>query len=162
MAAGLRLPELSSLDVAQSIWKAAKDYMAKTGRSVEVVGRESLAGSEAVKSAAYRIVQEALNNGHQHGNPTHQSVRFTSDAHSVTIEVSDDGAGFNPSAGPSGGGVRRQLGLAGLQERTEILGGQFVVRSAPGKGTLVRVVLPLHHDPLAGFTDADESEVLGP
>lgn len=147
MASGLRLPELSEMDVAGTIRKAARDYMAKTGRTaVEVEGPAALAGADAVKSAAYRVVQEALNNGHQHGHPTQQRVQFLQVANMLSIEVHDNGSGFDPGTAGSAG-ARRQLGLAGLQERSEILGGQFEVRSAPGQGTLVRVRLPLYPGP---------------
>lgn len=141
MAGGLRLPELSALDVAASIEKAALDYTRKTGRAVEVSGPSRLEGSAALKSAAYRIVQEALNNGYQHGSPAHQRVRYARTGDRLLLEVADDGAGFDPAQLPRH--PRRPLGLAGLQERAEILGGRLEVRSAPGQGTTVRAFLPL-------------------
>lgn len=147
MASGLRLPELADLDVAQTIQKATRDYMAKTGRTATTVeGPPTLAGADAVKSAAYRVVQEALNNGYQHGNPTQQSVRYSAEGGVLHLGISDDGCGFDPNATDSVG-ARRHLGLAGLQERSEIVGGRFEVQSAPGKGTVVRALLPL--DPIS-------------
>jgi signal transduction histidine kinase len=142
LAGGLRLPELSDLDLAQTIRKAAADYMHKTGGSVSVEGPQQLAGDMALKSAAYRLVQEALNNGHQHGEPSRQSIRYLIDGNMLRIVIEDDGKGFDVGRLQEHG-PRRQLGLAGLQERVEILGGHFEVQSAPGHGTQVRAVLPL-------------------
>ncbi len=142
LAGGLRLPELSDLDLAATIRKAAADYTRKTGKGVGVEGPQPLAGDTALKSAAYRLVQEALNNGHQHGEPCRQKVRYLVDGNMLRLVIEDDGSGFDVGRMRERG-PRRQLGLAGLQERVEILGGYFEVQSAPGKGTLVRALLPL-------------------
>jgi signal transduction histidine kinase len=96
----------------------------------------------ALKSAAYRLVQESLNNGHQHGEPREQSVVYGVSGGMLQIDIKDDGKGFDPAC-ERARGPRRQLGLAGLQERVEILGGWFEVQSAPGQGTRVRALLPL-------------------
>jgi two-component system sensor histidine kinase NreB len=62
------------------------------------------------------------------------------DAGALAVEVRDDGPGFDLSTAPDPG----RLGLAGMRERAELLGGSFEVRAAPGSGAVVRVVLPLH------------------
>jgi signal transduction histidine kinase len=128
--------------MAGTFRKSVTDYTRKTGRQVSVEGPETLAGNDALKSAAYRIVQEALNNGHLHGNPTLQSVSYGSDRNVISLMVRDNGSGFDPERLSERAG-RRQLGLAGLQERTEILGGRFIIQSAPGQGTTIEAVLPL-------------------
>jgi signal transduction histidine kinase len=142
LASGLRLPELSDLDLSQAIRKAAGDYTRKTARAVTVTGPLDLSGGMALKSAAYRLVQESLNNGHQHGEPREQSVVYGVSGGMLQIDIKDDGKGFDPAC-ERARGPRRQLGLAGLQERVEILGGWFEVQSAPGQGTRVRALLPL-------------------
>jgi signal transduction histidine kinase len=142
MAGGLRLPDLEPLDVAGSIRKAVTDYTRKTGRHVNIQGPEAMLGNEALKSAAYRIVQEALNNGHLHGNPTQQEVTFDADTNMMRLSVCDNGIGFDPEHVYERS-RRRQLGLAGVQERAEILGGHLTIRSAPGQGTTIDAILPL-------------------
>jgi signal transduction histidine kinase len=142
LAGGLRLPELSELNLSGTVRKAAADYTRKTGKGVEIEGPQPLAGDTALKSAAYRLVQEALNNGHLHGEPCRQKVRYLVDGNMLRLVIEDDGSGFDVGRMRERG-PRRQLGLAGLQERVEILGGYFEVQSAPGKGTLVRALLPL-------------------
>lgn len=88
--------------------------------------------------AAYRIVQEALTNIARHAAAEHCWVRLIRRVSTLTVEVEDDGAGFDPASGRNGQG----FGLIGIRERTAHLGGTFDVRSAPGRGTRVIVELP--------------------
>lgn len=92
----------------------------------------------------YRILQETLTNAHRHGQATRVVVKAVEDEAGVSMEVSDDGAGFDPDA------VQRRrpgmplarFGLYGMRDRAQILGGSFTATSAPGAGTTVRVFLP--------------------
>ncbi|MER7460785.1 sensor histidine kinase [Micromonospora sp. NPDC126480] len=91
----------------------------------------------AVDVAAYRIIQESLTNAHKHAPRAAVAVRLRYDADGVTVEVSDDGAGVAPT-GPGGGG----LGLLGMRERAEAVGGSFSAGPRPDGGFLVRAALP--------------------
>jgi signal transduction histidine kinase len=85
----------------------------------------------------YRIAQEALNNALKHAAPTSVAVRIAADDQGVSLEVSDDGCGFDlDSVGAEGG-----MGLVSMRERTEKLGGRLDVTSTPGEGTRVCVNL---------------------
>jgi signal transduction histidine kinase len=92
----------------------------------------------------YRILQETLTNAHRHGRAAHATVRVIEDEEGTTLEVTDDGAGFDPAA------VQRRrpgmplarFGLHGMRDRAQILGGTFEVESAPDRGATVRVFLP--------------------
>jgi len=87
------------------------------------------------------VVQEAVHNSLHHACPRQIDVSVTSDPEGgVSIEVSDDGCGFElgAQAGPRHG----HFGLAGMRERIERLGGTFLVESAPGRGTAVRGGVP--------------------
>lgn len=92
----------------------------------------------AVEQGLYRIAQEALNNTLKHANARQVSVRLIRRADRVSLEVHDDGDGFEPAARPNGG-----LGLDGIAERVTQLGGTLTVESAPGAGTLVHVEIRL-------------------
>ena len=89
----------------------------------------------AVEVAAYRIVQEALTNVVHHARARRAMVCLRLD-HALTIEISDDGRGFQQ--GRVGG-----LGLNSMRERAAELGGSLTVRGLPAGGTLVRAALPL-------------------
>jgi signal transduction histidine kinase len=92
--------------------------------------------------AAYRIVQEALNNAVQHSAASQiwAEVRFEQ-AHLV-LSVSDDGQGFEAPALPDTLARQGHFGLMGIQERAMLYGGQVTIDSAPGLGTTITVRLP--------------------
>ncbi|TVR60376.1 MAG: response regulator [Spirochaetaceae bacterium] len=86
----------------------------------------------------YRVVQEALTNCARHAEPRSIAVTVdvTDDAFVAVIE--DDGRGFDPAAPRP----EKRFGIVGMRERVEHVGGEMSVQSSPGKGTLVRVVIP--------------------
>ena len=84
--------------------------------------------------AILRIAHEALNNAVRHAQADHVTVRLSQRPDRVTVEVRDDGVGFNPDRAD----VRsRHLGLTSMEERARELGGRLQIRSAPGAGTTV-------------------------
>jgi signal transduction histidine kinase len=91
--------------------------------------------------ALLRLTQEALANAARHAGATAVAVTLTYLDDEVTLDVFDDGVGFDPHALPPGGGPR--FGLHGMRERIAALGGRLTVESAPGEGTVVAVSLPL-------------------
>jgi signal transduction histidine kinase len=90
-----------------------------------------------VEEALYRIAQEALNNALKHAAPTAVTVHVQRDGGQATLEVTDDGRGFDPTAPNDAGG----MGLVSMEERVERLGGKMEIVSRPGEGTTVRVTL---------------------
>lgn len=86
------------------------------------------------------MAREAVYNAVLHAKPATISIRVLFARNEVTLEVSDDGAGFDPEAvRPQQG---RHYGLTGMQERVQSVGGRFRLHSAPGKGTDVRIQIP--------------------
>jgi signal transduction histidine kinase len=94
--------------------------------------------SRGAALALFRIVQEALGNAAKHASATHISVRLSRDGGMVSLIVSDNGVGLDPSRFATGGG----LGLVMMRERAGQLNGRFDFDSAPGRGTTIRVVVP--------------------
>jgi signal transduction histidine kinase len=86
----------------------------------------------------YRVTQEALRNIARHSGARKAAVTLTRRAHSVQLSVRDWGMGFHAPVG-----APRGLGLLSIQERARLVGGQAYVLSAPGRGTEVRVSVPL-------------------
>jgi signal transduction histidine kinase len=91
-----------------------------------------------IKDDLYRIAREALHNVVKHANATHLSVLLVRSTDAITLAVSDDGAGFDPS-----GDFPGHLGLRSMRERVARLGGQLVIESAPGRGTRIRARIPV-------------------
>lgn len=140
ISAGLRLPELVGLSPAEVAERAVRDYERKTGASVALL-LESLPGAVPLPLAItlYRLLQEALVNGFRHADGVGQRVRLWIGRDELCAQVSDAGSGFDPRAVQGD----ERLGLSGMRERAEILGGTFEVHSASGRGTVVRARLPL-------------------
>ncbi len=90
-----------------------------------------------VKETLYRIAQEALHNTVKHAAASHVVVTLAQHDGRVTLELSDDGAGFDPSADFPG-----HLGLRSMRERVASIGGEVTVASHSGEGTLVNAWVP--------------------
>ena len=84
-----------------------------------------------------RVLQEALVNARRHSAAQRVEVNLSRRRHMVRAEVADDGRGFDPSA------FREGVGISGMRERASALGGKLKLESAPGKGTSVKVEVPL-------------------
>lgn len=94
----------------------------------------------------YRILQEAVNNVIKHSRAEYIWIHLESDAEMVYIRVSDDGIGFKVDLDKIYEGRHSGLhgyGLVNMKERTEMLGGHFQLSSAPGKGTILELEIPL-------------------
>lgn len=91
--------------------------------------------------AIYRVVQEALTNASRHSNAEVVSVILEGDNHQVRVIVEDDGIGFDVEKFMSSPVENRRLGLMGMQERVQLVGGEFKIDS--GAGTTIVVTIPL-------------------
>ena len=134
ISAGLRLPQLEQLTVADVAARAIEDHERRSGIKIE---RELRNVPEQAplptKIALVRTLQEALSNATRHGKGRGVAVALFTKQGQLELRVSDSGPGFDPQVAERSG----RLGLAGMHERAELLGGTFEVRSAPGSGTLV-------------------------
>ena len=99
-----------------------------------------------VEVALLRAAQESLANARRHAGATRISVTLTYFTDQASLDVIDDGRGFDASVVARSGG----MGLLGMRERAERLGGSVVIESAPGEGTAVAVTLPAIEPPLPG------------
>jgi signal transduction histidine kinase len=91
-----------------------------------------------VEEAAFRIVQESLNNVVKHAQANHVEVTLKYQDAALRTVTSDDGVGFTPSAARRGG-----MGMSSMRERAEAVGGNVAVSSRPGRGTRVTATLPV-------------------
>src|SRR5450759_569087 len=141
IAAGLRTPEVERAKPAEIVTRAVADHGRRAGASatVDIKGIPSRAPL-ATKIALYRILSEALSNAARHGQGAGVEVKVTDSGDGqILAEVSDKGPGFDVPQRPR----RGQLGLAGMRERAELLGGRLELESHVGAGTRVRAYLPL-------------------
>jgi len=140
IAAGLRLPELRDLTPAESVARAVDDHARRTG--VEVALDTDGAPSKAplsTKIALFRATQELLSNATRHGQGKDVAVTLTGDPGELRLTVSDGGPGIDRSLV----GAEGHLGLAGIREQAELLGGEFEIGQSASGGALVSVGWPL-------------------
>jgi signal transduction histidine kinase/ligand-binding sensor domain-containing protein len=95
-----------------------------------------------VEAGLYGVAQEALNNTLKHAHASKVAISLQQDGKAVRLEVADDGVGFDPQAAETRGG----LGLRGMAERVEQMGGRLEIQSEPGEGTSVQVTVDLLSD----------------
>jgi len=97
----------------------------------------------ALETALYRIVQEALTNVVRHAGASQVSVLLESRGETLVVIVEDDGCGFDADRLMHSSPSEHWLGLHGMRERAELLGGTLTIESSPGAGTAVFVEVPL-------------------
>jgi signal transduction histidine kinase len=94
--------------------------------------------SEDVESALYRIIQEAITNVIRHANATRIDVLIEQRGERVVVIIEDNGTGFDPATLTH----PEKLGLIGMRERAEMLGGSLTIESDTGNGTNLFVEVP--------------------
>ena len=161
----LRPAALDDLGLAAALQALARRAQAIDGLDVETVidlGREPGQAQDAdpdvrrrldaeLESTVYRIVQEALTNVSRHAEASTAAVSVTVRDEVLRASVTDDGKGM-PGAerlGPRGDGLEGGFGMSGMRERAELIGGELEFSPAPGRGTVVRLSVPLAGRPSA-------------
>ncbi len=92
--------------------------------------------------ALYRIAQEALSNVIRHAQATQVAIHLSFSSQNLTLEISDNGIGFDVPESPAEFVPSGHYGLLGLSERAEMISAKLKIDSMPGRGTQVIVILP--------------------
>lgn len=142
--AGLRPAILDDLGLVPAIRWYARSHLEAGGLRV-VVKAPSPAPelSPALATTLFRIVQESGANILRHAQARSATIALQVGAGQVRLSVEDDGRGFNPQHASRDAVELQQLGLLGIRERVELLGGRVEIESKPGVGTRVGVTIPL-------------------
>ena len=138
----LRPTILDDLGLKPAIEFLADGIAKRTGRAVVVTGSTGGRLSGPVETAMYRIVQEALTNVTKHAHATQAVVRLERRPGALVCSIADNGRGFDASA-RSAQTHSQGLGLIGMRERAASLDGTLSIHSSPGKGTRLKIVVPL-------------------
>ena len=137
----LRPSAVASLGLAEAARRALDDAGQQAGWTTRFVAEMGDARMPAaVETAAFRILQEGLANAARHAASTLVEVALRRRGGWLDLEVSDNGVGIGPD---QAAGAGQGLGLAGMRERTRLLGGRFHIDSGASGGTHIRVALPL-------------------
>jgi signal transduction histidine kinase len=153
----LRPPTLDALGLPPAIDRYVEHLQTFTGLTyrIEVSGQPRRLAPEA-EIGIYRVMQEALQNAAAHAQASRVWIRLRWHTYLVVLEVEDNGRGFATEQAvlPSEG----HLGLAGMRERAENLGGTLTIQSGRGQGTRVRLRVPLDGDEAGEHDDGTEWE----
>ena len=138
----LRPSVLDDLGLIPALQSFMTSYMEDTGIRVTL---KAFAGIEqadgTTRTVLYRIAQEALTNVARHAKASQADLSIQNLDGGICMEITDNGCGF-AVAGKGSAEKNNRLGLLGMRERVEMIGGTFCIKSAPGKGTTIRVEIP--------------------
>ena len=146
MIRGLRSPKLEEQGLVPAFDSLFRDARKVHGVTIHAsVNLERVADEldPVTALALYRIVQEAVTNAATHAKVSEAAVTLGLAGGMIIAEIRDEGRGFelsDPGAAPDEGHIG--VGLAGMRERAELVGGSLTVQSSPGKGTTVRAAVP--------------------
>jgi signal transduction histidine kinase len=137
----LRPAQLDRLGLVATLrWYVARVRShAGVAASLEVRGHTTRLGAE-VETTLFRLTQEALTNVVRHAHADHVDVVLAFEPDSLRLDVTDDGIGFDARQVST---ASTSIGLIGMRERTQLIGGTLTLRSRPGEGSHVTVTVPL-------------------
>jgi PAS domain S-box-containing protein len=141
IATELRPGSLDRLGLVPALRQEIRNFEERTGIPCEASLPEQLPELDpSVATALYRICQEAMTNVHRHAMASRVAIRLQMDSSAITLQVEDDGRGFEPTVA----GSPQALGLLGMVERAEGLEGHVYFQRADGRrGTLVTASIPV-------------------
>nr|WP_207714088.1 sensor histidine kinase [Scytonema sp. UIC 10036] len=134
--ATLRCDPLYGKSLESALTVLFVDFQRRTGITPNCIFNLSSSLPAEVCTASYRIVQEALTNTAKHSAATHVKINIQVTVSLLSLEIYDNGKGFNPHQNTTG------FGIQGMRERTLALGGQFYIDSKPGEGCCITASLP--------------------
>ncbi len=141
ISAGLVLPEVEELELYKALRLMAANHMQRTGSEVEFDCQGlPFNVDNSVKISLCRMVQESLTNSFLHSGRNDPVIRIRYSGHELSVAVSDDGIGFSNE---EFSGEVKNIGLPGVRERIESIGGKFDVTAIPNSGTTVTAVFKI-------------------
>jgi len=153
IASRLRPSVLDDLGLEDAIFSYVAEYEQRTEVAVSthlLIDQDRIPAKTGEN--AYRIIVEALANVAAHSDADEVEILVSANEATLEINVSDTGSGFDLHELE----VTKRLGILGMRERADLLGGEFDILSSPGKGTQIYVTLPLHDHSLLP-TDSEEA-----
>jgi len=140
----LRPTILDDLGLIPALEFLAQGASKRAGIPVAVESSKRKRLPPGLEIVLYRVIQEALTNALKHAKATRVKIKVQWAVDVVSSSIQDDGRGFDASTTLAAGGGRG-LGLLGMRERLDTVGGKFLIKSSPGRGTDVLITIPLEH-----------------
>jgi signal transduction histidine kinase len=142
----LRPALLDDLGLIPALRSFIRNMPGRNGLEVRFTAFSTVEAVDSTRrTVLYRVAQEALTNVARHAHAKVATLRISRRGDAVHLVVHDDGKSFEPDRVLNSRSNNR-LGLLGMRERVEMVGGTFAIHSTPATGTTVRVEIPLHKD----------------
>lgn len=139
----LRPAVLDDLGLVPALHTFMKDFTVQTGVRTQLTAFAAVEQLDTIqRTVLFRVAQEALTNVAKHARASRVAVNIQKLPHHISMTITDNGQSFRAPPGWQTRGGKR-LGLLGMRERVEMVGGNFAVESTPGKGTTIAAQLPL-------------------
>ncbi|NHZ84846.1 MAG: PAS domain S-box protein [Planctomycetia bacterium] len=139
----LRPTILDDLGLLPAFQSHAREYKERTGIEIQInVIRDIDEINDELKTVLYRIFQESLNNIAKHAHASRVIIDLTHQGNKLNFKIQDNGVGFNTDAVLNRGIDAGGLGIKGIRERVELIGGKLNLKSKPNKGTELWVSIP--------------------
>jgi signal transduction histidine kinase len=145
LAQNLRPPSLDAVGLNAAIEGLCRNFARQTQLTIDYAGAVLPPLEGALNIMLYRVLQEALTNVAKHASAKHVQVALGLEEDTVRLSVEDDGRGFETLARAVEGGQCKGMGLLGIRERVELLGGSLEIESHPDCGTRLVVLVPCPH-----------------
>lgn len=142
LAHDLRPAALENLGLNLTLQGFCRDFANRTKLPIKYTGEDLPPLPDAVEICLYRFLQEALTNVVKHAQANEVKVDLHCDANTISLSVADDGQGFDLRSAMHVSNENAGIGLSGMQERIESVGGKLLVNSRPGEGTRLIAWIP--------------------
>jgi signal transduction histidine kinase len=146
LAHDLRPGALDDLGLNLALQGFCRDFAERTKSPIHYTGVEVAILSEAMELCLYRFLQEGLNNIAKHATATCVWVNLSTQDKTVTLSLEDNGKGFDTHAVLFATGHIQGIGLLGIDERLQSLGGSLNISSTLGEGTVLVASIPLQEE----------------
>lgn len=137
----LRPTVLDDYGLLPALQSLAERFSKRFGTPVSVDSKPMPRMTKTTEAAMYRVAQEALNNVARHAKATRVHIRLWMSPGELHCRIRDDGVGFDPAALPRAS--KNALGIIGIRERLNVLGGSLEIQSAPQQGTELKIEVPV-------------------
>jgi signal transduction histidine kinase len=136
LSSELRLGQLDTLGLTAAIEWQLEEFSRRSGIACKAARLDEITNySDAQRTAVFRVLQEALTNVARHAHATEVEVSLESGSDHLGLTVRDNGRGITPAELND----RKSIGLLGMRERVQSVGGEIEITGGPGRGTTVRV-----------------------
>lgn len=155
----LRPPVLDDQGLLPALENLANIVHNRSGLCVTLESSDSVRLPKRIETVFYRVIQEGLTNAAKHSHAQAVKVRLWCEPGTACCCIEDDGIGFDAEAA-SDGRAPRGLGLTGMREQLQTLGGACDFQSAPGQGTRLNVRVPMESEMSIQILLADDHQII--